>query len=148
MFMNMAIDSPQIDYHVSLAQSILDTCLQQPELQNELYCQLIKQTSRHPPLHKSGIQVGGKRAFGRPLTSSPVALQFWSIVLRMVTKNILQFPHEDMFAINFISFLFINGFIKNVGISVLVCTTMSILSWLILMADCKRDIAPLLIWRS
>ena len=57
LFTNMAIDSLQIDYHVLLAQNILDTCLQQMELQNELYCQLIKQTSRHPPQHKTGVQV-------------------------------------------------------------------------------------------
>ncbi len=57
MFMALAIDSPQIDYHVSLAQNILETCLQYSELQNEIYCQLIKQTSRHPPQHKSGVQV-------------------------------------------------------------------------------------------
>ena len=57
MFMNLAIDSPQIDYHVSLAQNILEVCLQHSELQNEIYCQLIKQTSRHPAQHKSGVQV-------------------------------------------------------------------------------------------
>ena len=57
MFMTMAIDSLQIEYHVSLAQTILDVCLQHTELQDELYCQLLKQTSRHPPQQKTGVQV-------------------------------------------------------------------------------------------
>ena len=57
MFTNVAIDSTQLDYHVALAQSITEQCMQQSELQNELYCQLIKQTSRHPAQHKSGMQV-------------------------------------------------------------------------------------------
>ncbi len=61
MFMNLVIDSPQIDYHVSLAQNILEVCLQHSELQNEIYCQLIKQTSRHPPQQKSAVQVSEPR---------------------------------------------------------------------------------------
>ncbi|XP_041353761.1 pleckstrin homology domain-containing family H member 2-like isoform X2 [Gigantopelta aegis] len=55
-FINTVIESPSLDYHVSLAQSILSTCLEHPELQNELYCQLIKQTSRHPGHHKTAVQ--------------------------------------------------------------------------------------------
>ena len=55
--MNVIIESPAIDYHVTLAQKILHTCLQLPELQNEVYCQLIRQTSRHPAQHKSGVPV-------------------------------------------------------------------------------------------
>uniref|UniRef100_A0A665TZS3 Pleckstrin homology domain containing, family H (with MyTH4 domain) member 2 n=1 Tax=Echeneis naucrates TaxID=173247 RepID=A0A665TZS3_ECHNA len=44
LFINVAIDAPAIDYHVSLAQSALQVCLAHPELQNEFFCQLIKQT--------------------------------------------------------------------------------------------------------
>uniref|UniRef100_A0A8C5DWV9 Pleckstrin homology domain containing, family H (with MyTH4 domain) member 2 n=1 Tax=Gouania willdenowi TaxID=441366 RepID=A0A8C5DWV9_GOUWI len=49
LFINVAIDAPAIDYHVSLAQSALQVCLAHPELQNELFCQLIKQTRRRSP---------------------------------------------------------------------------------------------------
>uniref|UniRef100_A0A672ZY41 Pleckstrin homology domain containing, family H (with MyTH4 domain) member 2 n=1 Tax=Sphaeramia orbicularis TaxID=375764 RepID=A0A672ZY41_9TELE len=49
LFINVAIDAPAIDYHVSLAQSALQVCLAHPELQNEFYCQLIKQTRRRQP---------------------------------------------------------------------------------------------------
>ncbi|XP_074661838.1 pleckstrin homology domain-containing family H member 1-like [Tubulanus polymorphus] len=56
LFMNVGIESPSIDYHVNLAQNILHTCLQYPELQSEIYAQLIKQTSPHPPQHKHAMQ--------------------------------------------------------------------------------------------
>uniref|UniRef100_A0AAQ5WWL0 Pleckstrin homology domain containing, family H (with MyTH4 domain) member 2 n=1 Tax=Amphiprion ocellaris TaxID=80972 RepID=A0AAQ5WWL0_AMPOC len=36
-------------YHVSLAQSALQVCLAHPELQNEFFCQLIKQTRKRQP---------------------------------------------------------------------------------------------------
>ncbi|XP_034040743.1 pleckstrin homology domain-containing family H member 2 [Thalassophryne amazonica] len=49
LFINVAIDAPAIDYHVSLAQSALQVCVTHPELQNELYCQLIKQTRKRQP---------------------------------------------------------------------------------------------------
>ncbi|XP_047459247.1 pleckstrin homology domain-containing family H member 2 [Mugil cephalus] len=49
LFINVAIDAPAIDYHVSLAQSALQVCLAHPELQNELFCQLIKQTRKRQP---------------------------------------------------------------------------------------------------
>ncbi|CAH1262661.1 PLEKHH1 [Branchiostoma lanceolatum] len=48
LFISVPLDSPAIDYHVTLAQNALQVCLTHPELQNEIYCQLIKQTSRRP----------------------------------------------------------------------------------------------------
>ena len=51
------MDSPAIDYHVNLAQSALQTCVTHPELQNELYCQLIKQTTPKPPITATSLQV-------------------------------------------------------------------------------------------
>ncbi|KAG7511976.1 pleckstrin-likey domain-containing family H member 2 [Solea senegalensis] len=54
LFINVAIDAPAIDYHVSLAQSALQVCLAHPELQNELYCQLIKQTRKRQPHNHPG----------------------------------------------------------------------------------------------
>ncbi|KAM8947352.1 pleckstrin homology domain-containing family H member 2 isoform 2-T2 [Pelodytes ibericus] len=57
LFLNAAVDSPAIDYHVSLAHSALQVCLTHPELQNEIYCQLIKQTGhRQPQSQPSSIQ--------------------------------------------------------------------------------------------
>uniref|UniRef100_A0A9J7X6A1 Pleckstrin homology, MyTH4 and FERM domain containing H2 n=1 Tax=Cyprinus carpio carpio TaxID=630221 RepID=A0A9J7X6A1_CYPCA len=49
LFINVAIDTPAIDYHVTLAQCALQVCLTHPELQNEIYCQLIKQTRKGQP---------------------------------------------------------------------------------------------------
>ncbi|KAG1935917.1 pleckstriny domain-containing family H [Pimephales promelas] len=49
LFINVAIDTPAIDYHVTLAQCALQVCLTHPELQNEIYCQLIKQTQKRQP---------------------------------------------------------------------------------------------------
>lgn len=58
LFINVAIDAPAIDYHVSLAQSALQVCLAHPELQNEFFCQLIKQTRRRQPHgHPGPLQV-------------------------------------------------------------------------------------------
>nr|XP_025034798.1 pleckstrin homology domain-containing family H member 2 isoform X3 [Pelodiscus sinensis] len=54
LFINAAVDSPAIDYHVSLAQSALQICLTHPELQNEICCQLIKQTRRRHPQNQAG----------------------------------------------------------------------------------------------
>ncbi|XP_061646823.1 pleckstrin homology domain-containing family H member 2 isoform X2 [Phyllopteryx taeniolatus] len=60
LFINVAIDAPAIDYHVSLAQSALQVCLTHPELQNEFFCQLIKQTRKKQPHgHPGPLQVDG-----------------------------------------------------------------------------------------
>ncbi|XP_037551145.1 pleckstrin homology domain-containing family H member 1 [Nematolebias whitei] len=45
LFINVLVESPSVDYHTSLAQNALQVCLTHPELQNEMYCQLIKQTN-------------------------------------------------------------------------------------------------------
>ncbi|KAF7710663.1 pleckstrin homology domain-containing family H member 2 [Silurus meridionalis] len=54
LFINVAIDTPAIDYHVTLAQCALQVCLTHSELQNEIYCQLIKQTRRRQPHGQPG----------------------------------------------------------------------------------------------
>ncbi|XP_067011816.2 uncharacterized protein CG43867 [Anabrus simplex] len=56
LFISVALDSAGIDYHVVLAQNALQQCLDMPELQAELVCALVKQTSRHTH-HKLGVQV-------------------------------------------------------------------------------------------
>ncbi|MPC58323.1 uncharacterized protein E2C01_052321 [Portunus trituberculatus] len=50
------MDSSGIDYHVVLCQNALQQCLTYPELQSELFCALIKQTSKHLQA-KPGVQV-------------------------------------------------------------------------------------------
>ncbi|XP_029316341.1 LOW QUALITY PROTEIN: pleckstrin homology domain-containing family H member 1 [Cottoperca gobio] len=49
LFINVLVESPSVDYHTSLSQNALQVCLTHPELQNEMYCQLIKQTNRRTP---------------------------------------------------------------------------------------------------
>ena len=50
------MDSSGIDYHVVLCQNALQQCLIYSELQAELFCGLIKQTSKHLQA-KPGVQV-------------------------------------------------------------------------------------------
>lgn len=54
-----------MDYHVSLAQRALQVCLVHPELQSEIYCQLMKQASCRPPQKHSLTQVGAPGDSGR-----------------------------------------------------------------------------------
>ncbi|KAJ1528437.1 hypothetical protein ONE63_006849 [Megalurothrips usitatus] len=56
LFISVALEQAGIDYHVVLAQNALQQCLDLPDLQNELLCALVKQTSRHVH-HKGGVQV-------------------------------------------------------------------------------------------
>uniref|UniRef100_A0A3B3VBW6 Pleckstrin homology domain containing, family H (with MyTH4 domain) member 1 n=1 Tax=Poecilia latipinna TaxID=48699 RepID=A0A3B3VBW6_9TELE len=56
LFINVLVESPSVDYHTSLAQNALQVCLTHPELQNEMYCQLIKQTNRRTPHNYSLTQ--------------------------------------------------------------------------------------------
>uniref|UniRef100_A0A8C2ZCH0 Pleckstrin homology domain containing, family H (with MyTH4 domain) member 1 n=1 Tax=Cyclopterus lumpus TaxID=8103 RepID=A0A8C2ZCH0_CYCLU len=55
LFINVLVESPSVDYHTSLAQNALQVCLTHPELQNEVYCQLIKQTNRHRTPHNYSL---------------------------------------------------------------------------------------------
>ncbi|KAH9416603.1 Pleckstrin y domaincontaining H member 2 [Dermatophagoides pteronyssinus] len=45
LFIQVPIESNAIDYHITLIQNCLQVCLDHPELQAELYYQLIKQSS-------------------------------------------------------------------------------------------------------
>lgn len=58
LFINVPVEAASVDYHVSLAQRALQVCLVHPELQSEIYCQLMKQTSYRPPQKYSLTQVG------------------------------------------------------------------------------------------
>lgn len=56
LFINVLVEASSIDYHVSLAQNALQVCLTHTELQNEIYCQFIKQTSNRQSHNFSLIQ--------------------------------------------------------------------------------------------
>ncbi|XP_015986802.2 pleckstrin homology domain-containing family H member 1 isoform X1 [Rousettus aegyptiacus] len=56
LFINVPVEAASVDYHVSLAQTALQVCLVHPELQSEIYCQLMKQTSCRPPQKYSLMQ--------------------------------------------------------------------------------------------
>ncbi|KAH8419915.1 hypothetical protein KR009_003841 [Drosophila setifemur] len=61
LFTSVAVNQPGIDYHVVLAQNALQHALDMPELQTEMICILIKQTSRHLGQKLSvGVQVNKK----------------------------------------------------------------------------------------
>ncbi|XP_055388685.1 uncharacterized protein CG43867-like [Condylostylus longicornis] len=64
LFMSVAVNQPGIDYHVVLAQNALQQCLDIPELQSELYCALIKQTSRYSG-QKFGVGIQVNKKLGR-----------------------------------------------------------------------------------
>ncbi|XP_077178626.1 pleckstrin homology domain-containing family H member 1 isoform X3 [Paroedura picta] len=66
LFINVPVEAPSIDYHVSLAQTALQVCLTHNELQNEIYCQLVKQTCR-PAQNHSVIQCWQLLALCAPL---------------------------------------------------------------------------------
>lgn len=59
--MSAQVDQAGIDYHVVLAQNALQQCLDMTELQAELICALIKQTSKSSPLPKLGVQVSTQK---------------------------------------------------------------------------------------
>uniref|UniRef100_A0A452HAG9 Uncharacterized protein n=1 Tax=Gopherus agassizii TaxID=38772 RepID=A0A452HAG9_9SAUR len=67
LFINVPVEAPSIDYHVSLAQTALQVCLTHTELQNEIYCQLVKQTSCRQPQNHSVIQCWQLLALCAPL---------------------------------------------------------------------------------
>ncbi|XP_050294781.1 uncharacterized protein CG43867 isoform X3 [Anthonomus grandis grandis] len=63
LFLSAAVDQAGIDYHVVLAQNALQQCLDMPELQAELICALIKQTSKSVPLPKLGVQASQEEKY-------------------------------------------------------------------------------------
>ncbi|NWJ01343.1 PKHH1 protein, partial [Crypturellus undulatus] len=67
LFINVPVEAPSIDYHVSLAQTALQVCLTHTELQNEIYCQLVKQTNSRWPQNHSVIQCWQLLALCAPL---------------------------------------------------------------------------------
>lgn len=62
--MSVEWNQPGIDYHVVLAQNALQQSVDMPELQAELICTLIKQTSRHTS-QKLGVGVQVNKRLGK-----------------------------------------------------------------------------------
>lgn len=87
--MSVAIENAGIDYHVVLAQNALQLCLDNWELQAELLCALVKQTSRHAS-HKHGVQVFSKL---RHRVSSPSHCFFLIKKKKQPYDHILLFKH-------------------------------------------------------
>ncbi|KAM9646664.1 pleckstrin homology domain-containing family H member 1 [Trichechus inunguis] len=67
LFINVPVEAASVDYHVSLAQTALQVCLVHPELQSEVYCQLMKQISCRPPQKYSLMQCWQLLALCAPL---------------------------------------------------------------------------------
>lgn len=108
--MSAQVDQAGIDYHVVLAQNALQQCLDMPELQSELICALIKQTSKSAPLPKLGVQVSTQK-----LLKKSVSLLFLFIFFSncFIMDKLAYFTHNFMHGI---SFFFEN---KNVGVSLI-----------------------------
>ena len=72
------MDSAGIDYHVSLAANAFQKCLDVPELQPELLCALVKQTTPHllpqskiltSQMSNGGVQVKRQHSIKHPRVS-------------------------------------------------------------------------------
>jgi hypothetical protein len=83
------MDSAGIDYHVMLAANAIQQCLDVPELQPELLCGLIKQTSR-PSHAKHGVQV--KRNPSNKQTRVSFCFYFYFLFLFCLFLFVFQFP--------------------------------------------------------
>ncbi|XP_077865827.1 pleckstrin homology domain-containing family H member 1-like [Saccoglossus kowalevskii] len=80
LFMGVTMDTPSIDYHVSLAQNIVQSCLTHPVLQSELYCQLIKQTSKRPHIVGKTQPSSSSSDHSSDAHKNPVFLQGWQLL--------------------------------------------------------------------
>ncbi|XP_041469682.1 pleckstrin homology domain-containing family H member 1-like isoform X2 [Lytechinus variegatus] len=91
LFISSSVDMPAVDYHVNLAQNALQTGLSHTELQNEMYCQLIKQTNHRPALTKA---VSADDSTGDNSSSNHVISQAWQL-LAMICQLFLP-SHQFM----------------------------------------------------
>lgn len=93
--MSVAVNQPGIDYHVVLAQNALQQCLDMPELQAELICTLIKQTSRHTS-QKLGVGVQVNKRLGK---QTRVSLRRFYVLL--FVQLVFMFFHSKQYFISF-----------------------------------------------
>lgn len=87
LFMSVAVNQPGIDYHVVLAQNALQQCLDMVELQAELICILVKQTSRHTS-QKLGAGVQVNKKLGKQTRVSLAAALF---IFYVCAFQVIQF---------------------------------------------------------
>ena len=92
------MDSAGIDYHVSLMANAFQKCLDVPELQPELLCALVKQTTPHIIPHSKGhtgqassgggVQVKRQHSIKHPRVS------------RFICFQVSQHKYNNTFSIN------------------------------------------------
>lgn len=102
LFMSVAVNQPGIDYHVVLAQNALQQCLDMVELQAELICILVKQTSRHTSQKLgAGVQVN-KKLGKQTRVSLAAALFIFYVCAFQVIQSILRLGFELIFKLRLI----------------------------------------------
>lgn len=101
--MSVAVEQAGIDYHVVLAQNALQQCLDQPELQSEFICALVKQTSRHTQ-QRLGVQVKKAARIVSLGTARVVSLAYCLTNLTSCTI-FFSLKNHQYFLYNFVSYL-------------------------------------------
>ena len=101
LFTSVVMDSAGIDYHVSLMANAFQKCLDVPELQPELLCALVKQTTPHIIPHSKGhtgqtssgggVQVKRQHSIKHPRVSSA----FFSLVCDRMHSTISPIIFPD-----------------------------------------------------
>uniref|UniRef100_A0A0C9RTG8 CG42248 protein n=1 Tax=Fopius arisanus TaxID=64838 RepID=A0A0C9RTG8_9HYME len=102
LFMSVAVEQAGIDYHVVLAQNALQQCLDQPELQSEFICALVKQTSRHTQ-QRLGVQVKKAARIVSLGTARVVSLAY--CLTKLISCTISHFLHRHFFLLSFLHYL-------------------------------------------
>lgn len=91
--MSAQVDQAGIDYHVVLAQNALQQCLDMPELQAELICALVKQTSKSSPLPKLGVQVSTQKLLKKSVSVLFIIYLFLSWFFYLSKRPTFGFMH-------------------------------------------------------
>lgn len=103
LFMSVAVNQPGVDYHVVLAQNALQQCLDMVELQAELICALIKQTSRHTG-QKIGAGVQVNKRLGKQTRVScwrfNVLFMIYDLFLFKKKRKMNETQMEQLFFFN------------------------------------------------
>jgi MyTH4 domain len=92
--MSVPLDAAGIDYHVVLAQNALQQCVSSTELQAELLCALMKQTSRHLQ-HKIGVQVNPRLLLTDKLRHSKRRVSFFFLSCNSTPTHALSHNYLD-----------------------------------------------------
>lgn len=98
--MSAQVDQAGIDYHVVLAQNALQQCLDIPELQAELICALIKQTSKSSPLPKLGVQVSTQKLLKKSV--SVLFIFFYVVMSSLLCQFQITYLFENCVVFSFL----------------------------------------------